>query len=376
VMLGGVEVTRVFGIRLRLDWSWFAVLGLLTWTFATFDFPFRSPGMGAVTYWVLGFATALLLFVSVLVHELAHALVARARGIPVERITLFIFGGVAEMRMEARRPIDEFVLTIVGPLASLTLAGVFWTATQGAMAAGSDPAVLLAATLAQLNLILAVFNMVPAFPLDGGRVLRSVLWHLTGDLTRATAWAAGIGRLFAWGLMGLGVWLFLAGRSMAGLWAAFLGWFLASAATKAMEHNQVRSLRASLKQYPVTAVLGEAPAPVSALDTVAEFVASALHGASDAFLVEREGHLVGIVTLGAAGDVPVERRHLVPVFEVMTPLDEVPRMPADTPLTKAADLLRSHGDRPALVEVEGQPARAIQMAQVLRFIERLQALGG
>jgi len=373
-MLGGVEITRLFGIRLRLDWSWFAVVVLLTWTFATFDFPFRAPGMEPVTYWFLGFAAALLLFVSVLVHELAHALVARTRGIPVERITLFIFGGVAEMRMEAQRPIDEFVLTIVGPLASLALAGVF--ALIAFVATGSDALLLLAATLAQLNFILAVFNMVPAFPLDGGRVLRSILWRLTGNLTTATTWAAGIGRLFGWGLMGLGVWLFLAGRSMAGLWAAFLGWFLASAATRAMEHNQVRRLRDSLDQFDVSVVLAESQVPVSASVSVADFVESALHGSAGSFLVERDGELIGTVTVEAAGEVPRDRRDDVPIFEVMTPLSESPRLSADTPLPQAADLLRAFGDRPALVETDGQPPRTIQMADILRWVDRLQALGG
>lgn len=376
MMLGGVEVVRLFGIRLRLDWSWFAVLVLLTWTFATFDFPFRTPGMEPAIYWLLGFAAALLLFVSVLIHELAHALVARARGIPVERITLFIFGGVAEMRMEAQRPIDEFVLTIVGPLASLALAGVFWAGAQGATAVGSDPLSLLAATLAQLNLILAVFNMVPAFPLDGGRVLRSVLWRLTGSLTTATTWAAGVGRLFAWGLIGLGVWLFFAGRSMAGLWAAFLGWFLASAAAKALEHNQARELRVSLEQFRVSVVLGGPQAPVNAAAPVADFIAAALRGTADAFLVERDGELVGIVTVGGAGEVPRDRRAVVPVFEIMIPLAELPRMSADTPLTQAAELLRPLGNRPALVEADGHPPRTIQMADIIRWVDRLQALGG
>lgn len=232
--LGGIDVARIFGIRLRLDWSWFIVLVLLTWTFATFDFPYRAPGLATGLYWLLGFSAAVLLFVSVLVHELAHATAAQRRGIPVDGITLFIFGGVAEMRMEARRPIDEFVLTIVGPLASLALAGAFWAlALLGAGVAG-EPLQLLLMTLARLNLILAVFNMIPAFPLDGGRILRSVLWQLTGSLTKATRWAAGAGRLFGWLLIGWGAWMFVVpGARLAGSWAMFLGWFLAGAAAGA-----------------------------------------------------------------------------------------------------------------------------------------------
>ncbi|TFG61873.1 MAG: site-2 protease family protein [Gemmatimonadales bacterium] len=375
-MLGGVEAGRLFGVRLRLDWSWFAVLILLTWTFATFDFPFRIPGLEAPVYWVLGLSAALLLFMSVLIHELAHALVAQARGIPVERITLFIFGGVAEMRMEAQRPIDEFVLTIVGPLSSLALAGVFHAGALGAAAVGFDSAALLAATLAQLNLILAVFNMVPAFPLDGGRVLRSVLWKLTGNLTAATSWAAGVGRLFAWALMGLGVWQFLIGRTLAGLWAVFLGWFLAGAATSAVRNNRLRALRASLEDFQVSVVLGESAPTVSASMSVEEFAAHALRSTDNVFLVERDGSVVGAVTVESAADIPHAHRDTVPVFEVMTPLAELPRLAAETPIGQAAEMLRSLGDRPALVEMDGQPPRPIRLTDVLRWIERFEVLGG
>lgn len=376
MMLGGIEVGRLFGIRLRLDWSWFVVLVLLTWTFATFDFPFRLPGLEAPAYWLLGLAAALLLFVSVLIHELAHALVARARGVPVERITLFIFGGVAEMRMEAKRPIDEFVLTIVGPLASLALAGLFWAGAAGAMVAGFEASLLLATTLAQLNLILAVFNMVPAFPLDGGRILRSILWRLTGDLTRATSWAAGVGRLFGWALMGLGVWQFLVGHAMAGLWAAFLGWFLAGAAASAARQNRLRALRTALEEFRVSVVVGEPAAPVNAAVSVAEFVGYALRRAGEVFLVEREGELVGAVTAESAGEVPHDRRDVIPVFEVMMPLTELPRLAADTPLPQAAEMLRLRGDLPALVEFDGQPPRPILLSDIVRWIDRLQVLGG
>ena len=369
---GGVEVGRLFGIRLRLDWSWFAVLILLTWTFA-FQF---GHSLVAPTNWLLGLAAALLLFVSVLIHELAHALVAQARGIPVERITLFIFGGVAEMRMEAQRPIDEFVLTVVGPLSSLALAGLFYAGALGAATAGFDAARLLAATLAQLNLILAVFNMVPAFPLDGGRVLRSILWYLTGSLTKATSWAAGVGRIFAWGLMGVGVWLFLAGNTLAGLWAVFLGWFLAGAASSAVRNNKLRALHDSLANFQVSVVLGEPIAPVSASSTVSEFVEHAVRSSGDVFLVERDGEVVGALTVESAGDVPHARRDIVPVFEIMTPLAELPRLSGDTPLNLAAEMLRMLGDQPALVELDGQLLGPIRLSHIVKWVDRLEVLGG
>lgn len=375
---GGIEVARILGIRLRLDWSWFVVLLLLTWTFATFDFPLRAPGLESGAYWLLGFSAALLLFVSVLIHELAHAVTARGRGIPVERITLFIFGGVAEMRMEARRPLDEFVLTIVGPLASLALAGAFWGLGRGAAAAGSGTLAMLSTTLGHLNLILAVFNMVPAFPLDGGRVLRSVLWKLTGSLTRATRWAAGVGRLFGWILVGWGAWMFVVpGARLAGAWAVFLGWFLARAAAGAVERSRLRDVHASLRNYPVSAALGPPTPLVSEGATVAELLRdSLLVHSGDARLVARNGTPVGAVFLDDAANVPGGRRPEVRVLEIMRSLDELSRLDADLPLAEAAEALHRSDGRAAIVGTPGGIAGVLTMSDVERWVERLEAFDG
>ena len=378
MMLGGIEVARILGIRLRLDWSWFAVLLLLTWTFATFDFPFRAPGLEVPAYWILGFAAALLLFLSVLIHELAHATTARARGIPVERITLFIFGGVAEMRMEARRPLDEFVLTIVGPLASLALAGAFWAAGFGLESAGWEGSALLAMTLARLNLILAVFNMVPAFPLDGGRVLRSALWQLTGDLTRATAWAAGVGRLFGWFLIAAGVWMFtVSGARLAGAWSILLGWFLAGAARGAVRHNRWRGIRRSLEAYPVTAAVEGREAAVPAAMTVEQLLReSLLVRPGRARIVVQDGRPVGVVTVEHAAEVPAGERAEVPVFEIMTPLESVLRLPAGARLADVAEALSEDSHRVAVVAAADGVLDVLTLTDVERWIERLETLDG
>lgn len=375
---GGIEVARILGIRLRLDWSWFVVLLLLTWTFATFDFPLRAPGLDASVYWLLGFSAALLLFVSVLVHELAHAVTARGRGIPVERITLFIFGGVAEMRMEARRPIDEFVLTIVGPLASLAMAGVFWGLGRGATAAGADTLAMLSTTLGYLNLILAVFNMVPAFPLDGGRVLRSILWKLTGSFSRATRWAAGLGRLFGWVLIGWGAWLFVGpGVRLAGAWAVFLGWFLAQAATGAVDRLRLRDIHASLAAYPVGAALVPRSIPVPESSTIEELIRdSLLAHAGDARLVARNGTLVGAVLLDDAAAVSEGRRLEMRVLEIMRKLDELPRFDPDLSLAEAVEALHDSPGGAALVGSADGIVGVLTMSDLERWVERLEALDG
>lgn len=375
---GGIEVARILGIRLRLDWSWFVVLLLLTWTFATFDFPLRAPGLEVSAYWLLGFSAALLLFVSVLIHELAHAVTARGRGIPVERITLFIFGGVAEMRMEARRPIDEFVLTIVGPLASLALAGAFWGLGRGAAVAGADTLAMLSTTLGHLNLILAVFNMVPAFPLDGGRVLRSILWKLTGSFSRATRWAAGVGRLFGWILVGWGAWLFVGpGARLAGAWAVFLGWFLARAATGAVERIRLRDIHASLAAYPVSAALVPGNVPVAESSTIEELIRdSLLAHAGDARLVARNGTPVGAVLLDDAAAVSEGRRPEVRVLEIMRKLDELPRFEPDLALAEAVEELQESPGRAALVGTGDGIVGVLTMSDLERWVERLEALDG
>ncbi|HSM08605.1 MAG TPA: site-2 protease family protein [Gemmatimonadota bacterium] len=378
MQFGGIEVARILGIRLRLDWSWFVVLLLLTWTFATFDFPLRAPGLGVSAYWLLGFSAALLLFVSVLIHELAHAVTARGRGIPVERITLFIFGGVAEMRMEARRPSDEFVLTIVGPLASLALAGAFWGLGRGAAAAGADTLAMLSDTLGYLNLILAVFNMVPAFPLDGGRVLRSILWRLTGSFSRATRWAAGVGRLFGWLLVGWGAWLFIGpGARLAGAWAVFLGWFLARAATGAVDRVRLRDIHTSLAAYPVSAALAPRNVPVAESSTIDELIRdSLLAHAGDARLVARNGTPVGAILLDEAAAVSEGRRLEVRVLEIMHRLDELLRFEPDLNLAEAAEALQESRARAALVGTADGIVGVLTMSDLERWVERLEALDG
>jgi len=174
MMLGSFGLGKWFGFRVRIDVSWFIVFALVTWTFAVWELPVKLPGLEARFYLFLGVIGALLLFLSVLLHELAHSVVARSRGIAVHGITLFIFGGVAEMSMEARTPADEFALTVAGPLASLTLAALFGLLSRAGWSLGIGAVGALAGTLAFLNLVLAVFNMIPAFPLDGGRELTSL----------------------------------------------------------------------------------------------------------------------------------------------------------------------------------------------------------
>jgi Zn-dependent protease len=370
MMVGGFGIGRWFGFRIRIDVSWFVVFALVTWTFASFELPHRVPGYGSAVYLALGAITALLLFLSVLLHELAHSAVARARGIPVSGITLFIFGGVAEMGMEARRPADEFVITAVGPLASFTLAGLFALLARigppGGVVAG------VAGILAVVNLAIAIFNLIPAFPLDGGRILRAAVWRFTGKLSKATRVAAGLGRLFGWLIIGLGVLSLLQGLLLQGVWAALLGWFLVGAASASARQAIVHT---ALSGVTVREASRELPAAVPAAMSARELAdRHLLPGRGDAFPVTRDGRIVGVVTLGDVAELGYEERD-VPLLELMTPADEVPGVPVDAPLSDIVAGLRQAGKDRAFVVDAGRILGLLTLRGVSLWIERARELG-
>jgi Zn-dependent protease len=372
-MLGGFGIGHWFGFRIRVDYSWFFVFALVTWTFAAWEFPNQLPGLDRPVYLLMGIVGALLLFLSVVLHELAHSVVARARGIPVEGITLFIFGGVAEMRMEARRPVDEFLLTVVGPLSSLGLAAAFLGLASLAGLAELPAAATVAGTLSVLNLVLAVFNLIPAFPLDGGRILRSVLWRLTGDLSLATRWATLIGRGFGWLLIMAGLYLFLQGYALSGAWGVLLGWFLTSAATSAARQDR---LRQALTGVAVERVMRQGTAVVPAELSVAELVDRYfLNTSLRACAVARGGQIIGLVTTGDVGGVDAVERSATPVFEIMRPIAEIPAVEHDVPVLEVLARLRGGREDRVLVIREGEFQGVLTVQDVAAWIERARELG-
>ncbi|MEN8144724.1 MAG: site-2 protease family protein [Gemmatimonadota bacterium] len=307
---GGFSVGRWFGFPVRIDYSWFFVFLLVVWTFTEREFPAQLPGLSETTYALMGTAAAVLFFVSVLLHEFAHAGMAQARGIHVTRITLFIFGGLAELRSEPRRPADEFLITVVGPLASLTLAAIFYGLLTAAHSLGLPASLAVVARfLAVMNLVLAIFNMVPAFPLDGGRLLRAVLWKVTGNPHRATRWSAMLGKGFGLTLLAYGGFLVVRGQLFAGGWSAMIGWFLYSAARGATRQYGLRQLLASSSLRDVPSVdhpgapeeplPGLASAPVlEAADTLEEALLIMHESGTDrVHVVEFAGAPPRVVTL-------------------------------------------------------------------------------
>jgi Zn-dependent protease/CBS domain-containing protein len=312
----GFNLPRLFGVRVRIDYSWFIVFGLLLWMLADNYYPQTFPGQGQLTYWGMGLVSALLLFASVLAHELSHAVAARRYGLPVPGITLFIFGGVAQLGREPVAPKAEFWIAAVGPITSILLGTLFLLARHF-IHPGID---IVSETLFYLglaNLTLAGFNLLPGFPLDGGRVLRAWLWQRWKNLYRATRAAARAGRLTGAALMALGLLQIFIGAFVGGIWMIFIGLFLRQAATSSF---QMTSLEEMLRDVPVSEIMQRNPVSVPEqlpLDRLVEDFFYRYRFTS--FPVERNAELVGLIHINQVKEVPRTDWPLRVVSEVMSP---------------------------------------------------------
>ena len=336
----GLQVGTIAGVAVHLDWSLAIIVLLIAMSLGAGVFPAWHPDWGPALIWTTALAAALLLIVSILLHELSHALVGRAQGIPIQRITLFVFGGMAEMEREPQAWRAELWMALVGPLVSFGL-GVALIAAGGLLAGSpaidpDDPLALLRALgpvatvllwLGPINVLLAVFNLIPGFPLDGGRVLRAAIWGATGDLVRATLIAAGIGRGFGWLLIGLGfAMLFglqvplLGGGLLNGMWLALIGWFLAGAATASVERLLAQR---SLAEVPVERLMLSPVATVTPQTTVATLIDEHIMRSDQrAFPVLDGERLVGLVALEDARRVAGDERARLPLSANKTPAAE------------------------------------------------------
>ena len=269
----------------------------------------------------MGTVAAALFFISVLLHELGHAVVARARGITVDNITLFIFGGIAQAREEAQRPFDEFLLTAAGPLTSLLLAGVFHTTRLGAeVVSAPSPIVTVLGFLALLNFVLAVFNMIPAFPLDGGRIFRSIVWAVTGNLVQATRWAAWGGRIFGGTLIVLGLTGFSRGILLGGIWSILIGWFVVNAASTSFRHFELRQL---LGRIHISRIMTANPLCIDAESSLNDAIAQYfMCNRQLAYPVELGGEIAGIIDIAKVAGVPEHLRGVTRVVEIMDPISK------------------------------------------------------
>ncbi len=366
-----LRLGRILGIEVGIDYSWFAIFALVTWTLSSFVFPELYPHWSPTTYWVIGLATSLLFFGSVLAHEFGHSVVAIRTGLPVRSITLFIFGGVAQIAREPARPAQEFFIAIAGPAVSIALGALF-----GALALPLNPHTPLAALahwLSQVNFVLALFNLLPGFPMDGGRVLRAILWSISGDLLKATRVASWVGRGLAYLIMLAGVAsAFLLREWISGLWFVLIGLFLENAASTSY---QQLALRETLHGHTARELLRHEPTdvpPELTLDRlVHEYVIET--GRRCFPVVDAYGTLLGIVTLHHG--VPQERWPATRVIDVMTPVDQAVKVGPDEPLDRLMEQMSVDGVNQVLVVQNGTLLGLVSRDQLVEFIKTRAELG-
>jgi Zn-dependent protease/predicted transcriptional regulator len=316
-----VTVAQIRGIDIRIDISWLAIALLITWSFwGRFTLLRDYPGGAAL---VMAVSAAVLFFGSILFHELAHALEAQHRGVEVAGITLFLFGGVTESKFDVRRPRDEFALTAIGPYSSFVLAAMFGLIAFGADEVGLGALGDVAGTLGWLNFALGLFNLLPGAPLDGGRILRSIVWWITGDRQRSIRAAAWSGRIVGAFILGLGLFqlFFIPGGLVGGLWFAFIGWFLMQAARAELVQSRMQSV---LSEMPPRRLMVD-PAHQVSDDAPIQAAVEQLYSVPDDHLpVVRGGEVVGSVGVDEVRRVDSMSRHHMSVREVMTPIETLP----------------------------------------------------
>jgi Zn-dependent protease len=370
VLSNSLRLFTIAGIEVGVHYSWLIIFGLLTWSLGGFVFPQALPGLDPLQGWLLGGVAAVLLFAAVLLHELAHSFMAKARGLGVRSITLFIFGGVSNLAGEAKKPSTEFLVAIVGPLTSFALAGLSVLVERAAI----DPRVTVVASyLVFVNTMLGLFNLVPGFPLDGGRVLRAILWTASGSMRRATELAAAVGRLVAYLLFGYGVYLFLVEDNVVGgLWIGVIAWFLHNAASSSV---QQLIFETRLRRVRARDVVRRDDATVPVGLTVAELIDDWLLPRNRrAMAVADNGRLVGMVTVSDIRQVPVADRGRVTVGQVMGAREGLVTIDADARVQDAVELLAEHEFEQLPVLEDGRLIGMLTRADVMRQLQLREAL--
>ncbi len=383
----GFRLARLFGISVYIDWSWLFIFLLVLWNLAVGVFPQLHPFWTPAMDWLTALAAALLFFASVLAHELAHSIVAKARGLPVNRITLFLFGGVSNIEREPASPETEFLMAIVGPLTSLVLGVIFlFLAGVSVLVAGGlggggfsflasiGPVPTLLLWLGPINIVLGMFNLIPGFPLDGGRVLRSILWALSHDLRRATRWASWTGQAVAWLLIVIGIAMifglqvpFFGTGLIGGIWLAFIGWFLNNAAIQSYRQVVLEDILAGIS---VASLMRPNAVSVPPNMTIHQLVYDYVMNTDERTFPVLDGDcLLGLVSLVDVRKIPREEWETTTVEHAMTPMEQ---LTVATPREQAAQALSdlaSRDIRQIPVVQEGRLVGMLRRADVMRYLQ-------
>ncbi len=391
-MRSGFRIGRIYGINIRVDWSWLLIFLLVTWNLGTL-FGGLHADWGPVLRWGVAIIAALLFFISVLAHEMAHSLVAKARGLPVRSITLFLFGGVSNIQREPDSPSAEFWMAVLGPITSLVIGGTLMGIAvlgTGQLTGLADPAEMIGRLnplftlllwLGSVNVTLGIFNLIPGFPLDGGRVLRSILWAVTDNLRRATRWASWVGQSIAWAMIVAGVAMVFGARIPFfgsglgnGLWLAFIGWFLNSASAQSYRQVVIQDI---LEGVPVARMMRSDPPTCSVDCTVSRLVHDHIMQTDDqSFPILDDGRFVGLVTLHDVRGVSRDDWDTTTVRQIMTPVDQLVIVAPDEDAGEALTQLMGRDVRQLPVVRDGELTGLLRRRDIIKWLQLHSELVG
>lgn len=365
-MQSQIKLGSIFGIRIGLHYSWFLIALLIVFSLSS-QFHDSNPAWGDSVIMTLAIATAVLFFVSLLLHELAHSVVATSNGLPVKEITLFALGGVSQIEKNPTSAKVEFWMAFVGPLTSALIGIICLTLARLLAYPRSDPGMAMLQWLGYINLTLAAFNLLPGYPLDGGRVLRALIWWKTGDADRATRLAAKAGQVIAFGFIAFGIFRFFGGAGIGGLWIAFIGWFLLQAARES--YAQVGLLNA-LKGVRVADVMTRDCPTVDGWLNIQNFVEQELlRTARRCFIVVDKGEITGLVTPHEIKQIDRAKWPFTTLHDIMRPLDDLRSVTPEAPLTSALESMSRYDLNQLPVISNRHLEGVLSRAEVLSYLQ-------
>jgi Zn-dependent protease len=373
---GGIPIGKAFGIQLRLHYSWFFIFVLVTFALAYLYFPTIYPSWAVSARIAAGLITSILFFASVLVHELMHSIVAQREGIPVKSITLFIFGGVSQITSEPKNAGDEFRMAFVGPLASLVIGGIFlgiYLLLRGSTSLAAQFITGIAFWLGYINVFLGAFNLIPGFPLDGGRVLRSIIWARNHDLRRSTRIASNAGRAVGFIFIGVGIFLIFTSYWFDGIWLALIGWFLESAAVGSYQQLLMQEM---LKGHVASEIMSTDCAVVPPDMTIDHLVnGNILTTGRRCFPVASDSQIMGLMTLHDIKVVPRDRWTTETVQQAMTPFDKLKWVRPDEELSSVMRILSEGDVNQVPVVLDNKIIGMVTRENLLNFVQVRSRLG-